>query len=133
MTKVSRQLFNSEQSKSYLNDLWSVITLLKNRDEARGLLSELLTHTEVAMLAKRLQITGYLLQGEPYRVIKQQLGVQNSTIAKINNQLHTSREGWLARLTQRLIDTEAPTKGRRKKKKETAGGPALPFTFGALR
>ncbi len=133
MTKVSRQQSNSKQSESNLKDLWSAITLLKNREETKGFLSELLSHTEMMMLAKRVQIVRGLLKDESYRVIKQRVVVQNSTIAKINNQLHTSREGWLARLTKRLIDTEAPTKGQREKKKETAAGPALPFTFGAPR
>lgn len=106
MPKISRRPLDSEHLGGYINDLWSALTLLKNKDEVRGLLKDLLTRTETIMLAKRIQIAIMLIQGFPYDIIKNEVKVQNDTIAKISNILNTSEEGYLQEVSERLINLQ---------------------------
>lgn len=121
MTKLSRLPVEPEKMGTYVNDLWSSFTLLENKEEVRGFLRELLTHTEMKMLAKRLQIAVLLLMGTPYNTIREVVRVQNSTIAKISNVTNISADGCLRKMAEKLIKIEAG----KQKKRETAYHPKI--------
>lgn len=93
MTKISRIKVDPRHLNFFLNNFWSVITLLENKDQVRGFLKDLLTHTEMKMFAKRLQISKMLLEGYRYQAIRNYVKVTDSTIAKINNILEIGGEG----------------------------------------
>lgn len=107
---------------NYVNDLWSSFTLLESKEEVRGFLKELLTHTEMKMLAKRLQIAVLLLTGTPYNTIKETVRVQNSTIAKISNVINIFPNGYLKKMAERLIQARKKDSAKRE----------LKYTFGGL-
>lgn len=125
--------------EAYVNDLWLSFTLFEDKDKVRGFLQELLTHTEMKMLAKRLQIAILLMMNTPYHIIKETVSVQNTTIARINNILHTAPTGGLRQVAEKLIKIETG-----KRKTRTSDGRTtvknlknrtqeLPYTFGSLQ
>ncbi|MEK7534137.1 MAG: YerC/YecD family TrpR-related protein [Patescibacteria group bacterium] len=93
MTKVSRIKIDVKHLGFFLNNFWNIITLLENKDQVKDFLKDLLTHTEMKMLAKRIQIAKMLIEGYNYQAIRNYVKVTDSTIARINNILETRGEG----------------------------------------
>lgn len=93
MTKLSTIRLDSKHLGFFLNSFWSLITLLENKDQVKSFLKDLLTHTEMKMLAKRIQIAKMLLEGYDYRAIRNYVKVTDPTISKISNILATDGEG----------------------------------------
>lgn len=93
MTRVSRIRLDSKHLGFFLNNFWNLITLLENKEQVKNFLKDLLTHTEMKMLAKRIQIAKMLLEGYSYRDIRNHVKVTDPTISKISNILATDGEG----------------------------------------
>lgn len=93
MTKISRFKIDPKRLAFFVNNFWNLITLLENKDQTASFLKDLLTHTEMKMLAKRIQIAKMLLEGFDYKTIKNYVRVTDPTIAKISNKLETGGEG----------------------------------------
>lgn len=93
MPRVSRIRIEPKHLGFFLNNFWSVITLLEDKDQVKDFLKDLLTHTEMKMLAKRIQIAKMLLEGYDYRSIRNYVKVTDPTIARISNILETGGEG----------------------------------------
>lgn len=55
---------------------------------------DLLTPTERIMLAKRLAIAAFLIEGLPYHAISEMLKVSTSTIGRVNLWLKTAGDGY---------------------------------------
>lgn len=93
MTKISRIKVDSRHLGFFINNFWNLITLLENKDQVASFLKDLLTHTEMKMFAKRIQIAKMLLEGYDYRAIRGYVKVSDATIATISNKIETGREG----------------------------------------
>ncbi len=93
MTKISRIKVEPRHLGFFLNNFWSLITLLENKDQVKSFLKDLLTHTEMKMFAKRIQIAKMLLEGYRYNDIRNYVKVTDSTIARISNMLETGGDG----------------------------------------
>lgn len=93
MPRVSRIRVDPKHLGFFLNNFWSIITLLENKYQVKNFLKDLLTHTEMKMLAKRIQIAKMLLGGHDYRTIRNYVKVTDPTIARISNILETGGEG----------------------------------------
>lgn len=93
MTKISRIRINSRHLGFFINNFWNLITLLENKDQVASFLKDLLTHTEMKMFAKRIQIAKMLLEGHDYRAIRNYVKVSDTTIATISNKLEVGGEG----------------------------------------
>lgn len=93
MTKISRIKVDPRHLGFFINNFWNLITLLENKDQVKAFLKDLLTHTEMKMFAKRIQIAKMLLEGQKYAVIKSYVKVTDSTISRINNLLENGGEG----------------------------------------
>ena len=93
MTKVSRTRIDPKHLGFFLNNFWNLITLLENKDQVKNFLKDLLTHTEMKMFAKRIQIAKMLLEGYSYRDIRNYVKVTDGTIARISNVLEIEGEG----------------------------------------
>lgn len=93
MPKLSKKSIDPKIINKYLDNLWSVITLLKDKSEIRVFFSQLLTTTEKFMLSKRLEITRRLLNNQDYDKIMKELKVTAGTVAILNNKLKTEGEG----------------------------------------
>lgn len=93
MTKVSRLRVDPKHLGFFLNNFWSLITLLEDKEHVKNFLKDLLTHTEMKMLAKRIQVAKMLLEGYDYRAIRNYVKVTDVTIAKISNVLEIGSNG----------------------------------------
>lgn len=93
MTKISRIKIDPKHLGFFLNNFWNLITLLEDKEQVKDFLKNLLTHTEMKMLAKRIQIAKMLLEGYNYRDIRNYVKVTDPTISKISNILATGGEG----------------------------------------
>lgn len=85
----------------FIHRFWDAITLIKDRGEAIAFLKDLLTPTEVRMLAKRLQIADMLAKGYKYDTIKTHVRVTVQTISHVNNKLNYGEDG-LIKILQKL-------------------------------
>ena len=93
MPRVSRIRVDTNNLQFFLNNFWSVLTLLEDKDQVKNFLKALLTHTEMKMLAKRIQISKMLLEGYGYKDIRSYVKVTDPTISRISNILQTDGEG----------------------------------------
>lgn len=93
MTKISRIKVDSRHLGFFINNFWNLITLLENKDQVASFLKDLLSHTEMKMFAKRIQIAKMLMEGYDYRAIRNYVKVSDTTIATINNKLQVGGEG----------------------------------------
>ena len=144
MTKLSRKQIDPENFGHYVNNLWSVFTLLNSKEDIRLLFKDLFTHTEYKMFAKRLEIAYRLQSGERYEDIQNDLNVTAPTITRINNVLNEKGDGLrkACGVLQRL--EEKRLKGEKQKiaylsnpalaklKRKTLGGALLKAGFKAL-
>lgn len=94
MTKISRLTIDPKDMGLFISNFWVTITLLEDKEEVKNFLKDLLSHTEMKMLAKRLQIAKMLLSGYNYVLIKNYVKVTDQTIAKINNLIHSDSGGF---------------------------------------
>lgn len=77
------------------------MTLIEDRPEAISFLKDLLTPTEIRMIAKRLQIADMLSKGYKYEDIHNFVRVTKQTITSVNNKLNFGEDG-LIKILQRL-------------------------------
>ncbi|MBI3952472.1 MAG: hypothetical protein HY336_00775 [Candidatus Doudnabacteria bacterium] len=93
MTKLSRLNLDPKDFGYYINNLWSVFTLIDKKEDIRLLFRDLFTHTEYKMFAKRLEIARRLLEGQTYEEISSDLKVTEHTIATVSNTLARDGKG----------------------------------------
>lgn len=93
MAKFHSKLSKKEIDK-ILYKLCLAIAEIKNPNEAAELLRDLLSYQESEMIAKRLKIAEYLSQGRTYQEIEEDLLVSSSTIARVQEWLKISGEGY---------------------------------------
>lgn len=77
-----------------MTDLCEALLSIKTADEAVKFLTDLLTKSEVIMLAKRIKIAKLLIEGKDYKTIEGLLKVSHSTIAKVAAWLAEAGEGF---------------------------------------
>ena len=100
----------------FIYRFWNAITLVEDRQESIAFLKDILTPTEIRMLAKRLQIADMLAKGYKYEAIQNYVRVTKQTISSVNNKLNYGEDG-LIKILQRLekIDQEVQNKIEGKK------------------
>ena len=118
MPRVSQIYIDAKRLTYFISNLWNTITLIENREKVLVFLKELLTPTEIRMLAKRIQIAKMLLEGYKYADIIPHVRVTSSTISSVNNQLQFGDGGYI-KIIERLIKLEEK---KQKKIEEIAGG-----------
>lgn len=85
----------------FIHRFWDAVTLLGDRNEVVSFFKDLLTPTEIRMLAKRLQIADMLAKGYKYEEIRNYVRVTVQTISSVNNKLNYGEDG-LIRILQKL-------------------------------
>ncbi|MBI2607563.1 MAG: helix-turn-helix domain-containing protein [Candidatus Doudnabacteria bacterium] len=121
MTKLSKIPLDPKDFGLYVNNLWSVFTLLDSKEDIRFLFKDLFTHTENKMFTKRLEIARALLEGETYDQISERLKVTKHTIASVSNTL--ARDGNGFRVAHaKLLDLEKQHQRRREKRQDYLEG-----------
>jgi TrpR-related protein YerC/YecD len=83
-----------EEQERILFEFGEVLSKINNPTEALGFVKDLLSAQEAEMLAKRVKIAEYLLEGHRYDDIGQALKVSPNTIARVNEWLKYSGDGY---------------------------------------
>lgn len=93
MYTVKRLLSKQQQTDLFIK-LAKAITLLHSTEEVAHFLKDLLSESEVLMLARRLQIAELLTDGQTYEQIKSEVKVSFGTIARVQTWLELYGEGY---------------------------------------
>ncbi len=67
---------------------------LKNKEEIKAFLSDILTKSEQQTLLMRLRVAKLLDEGSPYKQIEKETGASSATIAKISEYLKYGYDGY---------------------------------------
>lgn len=95
MAKFSlRQKLSRNDEEKLLIEFCKAIVELKTPIEAAHFIKDLLSKQEARMLAKRIAIARFLIEGDSYESIRHKLIVSYGTIARVNQWLQTSGEGY---------------------------------------
>lgn len=128
--KVKYNQLSREERIRFLGDFYSMVATLKNREEVKTFLKDLLTLSESVMLARRLQIAKMLLAGKTHEQVREELKVGYSTIAGVQRWLQAGFGGYEKALNRYAIIE----KNRKKFKEEKIGKKySTPFSFDWMR
>lgn len=94
MTKVSRKPMDPNIMGKLINELWSAFTLMATKEDIRLLCKDLLTHTELAMFAKRLAIARMLQENYTYDEIQSRVEVTPGTVNHVSQTLVEKGQGY---------------------------------------
>lgn len=95
MAKYSKlPKISKEKQQELLISFCKALAEIRTAEEAAEFLKDLLSKQEAEMLAKRIEIARLLIEGTTYEIIKKTLKVSESTIARVNQWLTTSGEGY---------------------------------------
>ncbi len=86
---------NPKERARILDEFWTMVALLENRDEVKSFFKDLLSASESIMLARRIQIAKLLLSGWGYDRIEQKLGTGPTTIASVHRWLQGGFGGYV--------------------------------------
>jgi TrpR-related protein YerC/YecD len=109
MPRVQPKSISQTERAGLLDELWTMIALLENRDEVKNFFKDLLSETEAVMLARRIRIAKLLLEGYNYDEICKRLKTSPLTIASVHRWLQSGFGGYeksLPKLKQELARRE---------------------------
>jgi len=104
--KVKYHNLTESQKKKYLGEFYSVVALLKTRDEAKRFFKDLLTLSEVVMISRRIQVATMLMEGRTYEEIKKELKVGTTTISQVERWLFNGFGGYKEILNKHRSNNE---------------------------
>jgi len=104
MARHHTKLLREEVEKIFYQ-LCLAISRTKNVDTASKLLRDMLSYQESEMIAKRLKIAEFIIEGETYDDIRKALKVSPGTIARVQEWMKISGDGyrWAIQQTRRDI------------------------------
>ena len=105
MSKFDPYSFSSKERNKILNEFYSIVTSLKNKEQIINFFKDLLTPSEAVMLTRRIQIAKLLLQGYGYREIATKLKTGVDTVAKVQRWLKDGFGGYIKAL-EKMVDEE---------------------------
>lgn len=82
--------WNKPENKALIK----AILTLKNADEARRFLRDLLTPDEIREFAKRFQTAEMLAENIPYSAIERKTGLSSTTVARVSKWLNGKEGGY---------------------------------------
>ncbi len=92
--KVTYHELSESEKKKYLGDFYSIISLLKTRDDVKNFFKDLLSLSEIAMISRRIQIAKMLLEGHTYEFIRKKLKVGPLNISQVEKWLNNGFGGY---------------------------------------
>ena len=92
--KVRYHELSDFEKKKYLGEFYSMVSLLRSRDEVKNFFKDLLTLSEVVMISRRIQIAKMLLKGFEYEEIRKELKAGNSTINQVEKWVNSGFGGY---------------------------------------
>ncbi|MEK7556409.1 MAG: Trp family transcriptional regulator [Patescibacteria group bacterium] len=130
MGKVDYTTVPTPERQTMIRELAKFLLSVKDEKDMIQVLYRLLTHSEVVMLGRRLQIAEELLQGSPYHTIREKLKVGITTIKSIDNWLeYAVRDYDMYRSKKHHEETTREARERSRQRLE----PGMPGSFTHLR
>ncbi len=77
-----------------ISEIVEGLSKLKNKEEIKAFLSDILTKSEQKTLLMRLRVAKLLDEGSPYKQIEKETGASSATIAKISEYLKYGYDGY---------------------------------------
>jgi len=121
--KVKYHELNKFEKKKYLGEFYTMVSLLRSRNEVKNFFKDLLTLSEVVMISRRLQTAKMLLEGETYETIGKQLKISSVTIAHVERWLNNGFGGY----------KDIIKRYKRKKEYKLKNNNYTPFSLTAIR
>ncbi len=106
MYTVKKLLSKQEQANLFVK-LAKALTALRSAEEVAHFLKDLLSESEVLMLARRLQVAERLIDGRTYQQIRSEIKVSFGTIARVQIWLEIYGEGYRT-VAKRIAKHEDP-------------------------
>jgi len=103
MTKVSRKPLDWKVKKEVTKEFWYALGKL-NQQEVEIFLKDVLSPTEIIMIAKRLEILKQLRSKYDYENIRRTVKVTDATIAKMSEKLQKANEAFIKILDYLIKD-----------------------------
>lgn len=128
MPRVQPKTISKSEKYELLNELWSLVALLKTREEIKNFFRDLLSETEEVMLARRIRIARFLLEGKSYENIRESMHTSYVTIAGVHRWLQRGSEGYKNMLPQLEKELEKQRNQQAKTREQRQ-----PFTFAWLK
>jgi TrpR-related protein YerC/YecD len=94
MPRFEHRRLNQKEKNKIFNQLFSAVGSLKNKQEIVDFFRDLLSPSEVLMLARRLQIAQMLQEGKSYYEIKHELSASFDTINSVKQFLDSGNRGY---------------------------------------
>lgn len=111
--KVKYYQLPSKEKKEYLNMFYGMVEKLNSRDEIENFFKDLLTPSEVVMIARRLKVAFLLLEGYNHREIKKRMKVGFATVANVEHWLRSGFGGY-----EKIINKYKRNKKSKKRKEK---------------
>jgi len=92
--KIKYRNLSDKQKKEYLGDFYSIVGSLRGYDEAKSFFKDLLTTSEMVMLARRIQIAKLLAKNCTHEQIREKLSVGWATITQVDKWLNEGFGGY---------------------------------------
>jgi len=90
----SKSKLRKEDEQELLLDFCDIVSSIKDPNEAARFLRDLLSPQEIEMLAKRIKVAELLIDEWSYNKIKEYLKVSDGTIARVNEWLKLTGDGY---------------------------------------
>jgi len=84
---LSKRKVNQYLETHIKNSFFELIADIKNPQEAKTIIQDIFTETELTIFAKRLAVAYYLKNGRGYENISNNLKVSSTTIAKVSKMM----------------------------------------------
>jgi TrpR-related protein YerC/YecD len=94
---MKKKFYNIDSSnrQKMLNDFYQIIAEIKNKNDAKNFLKDLLTPAESVMIIYRIEVAKMLLQGFRYEDIQKKLQVGTGNINNVNKWLYSGFGGYM--------------------------------------
>ncbi|OGI25324.1 MAG: hypothetical protein A3J76_02040 [Candidatus Moranbacteria bacterium RBG_13_45_13] len=92
--KVKYNQLSDYQKKKYLGEFYTMVSLLRSRQEVKTFLKDLLTLSETVMISRRIQAAKMLLEGETIDIICKKLKMSTVTINQIEKWVNNGFGGY---------------------------------------
>ena len=84
----------SKKDNERIQELADAILALKNRNEARRFLRDLLTEKELIEFGNRWKAARMLEKKVPYKKIEKETGLSSTTVARVSKWLNNGKKGY---------------------------------------
>lgn len=117
MAKFNPYLLSAKERKRIVGQFFNALSLLDNDIDIKNFFEDLLTESEMIMLARRLEVARMLVKGVGYQKIRSALKVGFDNINAVNCWLRYGKKGY-ASIIEKLDKFEKKNLSKKSLKKE---------------